>query len=458
MRYVIFIIIATIAISLLYFIFRKNKTGITLTDEFKDILNLLNNTNESIYITGKAGTGKSILLKHFRNTTNKNLVVLAPTGVAALNVGGQTIHSFFHFRPEIINQDLIEPDYVRADIFNELQTIIIDEVSMVRADLMNGIDVALRKNRNRPNDPFGGVQMVFIGDLFQLPPVLTEKDREKIFTMFGGQYFFDAPVFKEYIYHFKELTRVFRQSEKEVEFKNLLNNIRNKSMKHEDMVLLNSRHRDNTTEHDDSIFLTTKKTLARKINIEQLERLKGEEFLYLGKLSKKYVTILKKYGEEKLEEGLPAPYKLKLKKNAHIMMLKNDPDKRWVNGSMGNIHKLDSDQIWVNINGRIHKVEKESWKEVEPILNKKNKKFEEKVSAEFHQYPIGLGYAITIHKSQGKTFEKITVDVGRGAFAHGQVYVALSRCKTLAGIVLNNPIGKKDIIVDPRVIEYHASK
>ncbi len=188
------------------------KSQFVLTEEFKEILDLLKNTNESIFITGKAGTGKSSLLKHFIKNTNKKLVILAPTGIAALNVSGQTIHSFFRFPPSIITPNKIEPDYVRAELFKNLQMVIIDEISMVRADLMNGIDVALRKNRNRLNEPFGGVQMVFIGDLFQLPPVVMEADRDYILKTYGGQYFFDATVFKTYKYHFKELTTIFRQS------------------------------------------------------------------------------------------------------------------------------------------------------------------------------------------------------------------------------------------------------
>lgn len=429
-----------------------------LTEEFKEILYLLKNTNDNIFITGKAGTGKSSLLKYFISNTNKKLVVLAPTGIAALNVGGQTIHSFFRFPPKTITANRIEPDYVRAELFKNLQMVIIDEISMVRADLMNGIDIALRRNRNKLNEPFGGVQMVFIGDLFQLPPVVKENDREYILKTYGGQYFFDATCIREFKYHFKELSTIFRQSEEQPEFKTMLNNIRNNSVEFDDMVLLNSRHKDNTEEEkENSIFLTTRRNIARSINNRKLEELEGEKFIFTGILSGKYLK-LKEEVQEKLEDKLPAPYKLELKKGAQIMMLKNDSGRRWVNGSIGTVEALAKDSIIVKIDDTIHEIEQENWNEVEYVLNKKTKQIEEHIIAGFSQFPIQLSYAMTIHKSQGKTFDKITVDVGTGAFAHGQIYVALSRCKTLEGIVLNNPIRNNDIIVDPRVIEFYKNK
>ena len=433
------------------------KPQFVLTEEFKGILDLLKNTNESIFITGKAGTGKSSLLKHFIKNTNKKLVILAPTGIAALNVSGQTIHSFFRFPPSIITPNKIEPDYVRAELFKNLQMVIIDEISMVRADLMNGIDVALRKNRNRLEEPFGGVQMVFIGDLFQLPPVVMETDREYILKTYGGQYFFDATVFKTYRYHFKELTTIFIQSNEQPEFKTMLNNIRNNESQFNDMALLNSRHKDNAGEQENSIFLTTRKNIARNINNDKLENLQGEKFTFTGTLSGKYLK-LQEEAEEKLDDKLPAPFKLELKKDAQIMMLKNDGGKRWVNGSIGKVEKLEENAITVKIDGNKYKIEKESWNEVEYVLNKETKEIEEGIIAGFSQFPLQLSYAMTIHKSQGKTFDKITVDVGTGAFAHGQIYVALSRCRTIEGIILNNPIRNNDIIVDPRVIEYYKTK
>jgi len=428
-----------------------------ITDEFKDILDILNNSNKSVFITGKAGTGKSCLLRYFTKNTRKKFVVLAPTGVAALNVAGQTIHSFFRFPPLVINPAQIQPDYVRADLFKSLQMVIIDEISMVRADLMNGVDIALRKNRNRPNDPFGGVQMVLIGDLFQLPPVLKDTERDKILKDFGGQYFFDANVFKSFTYEFKELTIIFRQTNEHPEFKNLLNRIRNNEVQFDDMVMLNSRHRDNVAEHTNSVFLTTRRDIARSINNNKLANLPGQLYAYTGILSGKYLK-LKEESEEKLEDKLPAPYKLELKKDAQIMLLKNDPGKRWVNGTIGIVDKLEQDSITVKIDGNKYKIEKETWNEVEYVFNKETKEIEPIIIAGFTQFPLQLSYAMTIHKSQGKTFDKITIDVGTGAFAHGQIYVAVSRSRTLNGIVLNNPIKNSDIIVDPRVIEFYKTK
>jgi ATP-dependent exoDNAse (exonuclease V) alpha subunit len=357
----------------------------------------------------------------------------------------------------VINPSQIQPDYVRAELFKNLQMVIIDEISMVRADLMNGIDIALRKNRNRPNDAFGGIQMVFIGDLFQLPPVLKDNDREKILLDFGGHYFFDAKVFKTFTYEFKELTIIFRQTSEQPEFKNLLNRVRNNEVQFDDLALLNSRHKDNVGEHSNSIFLTTRRDIARSINNDKLESLPGQKFIYIGNLSGKYIN-LREESEEKLENKLPAPYRLELKKNAQIMLLKNDSGKRWVNGTIGIVDNLDKDSITVKINDSKYKIEKETWNEVEYILNKETKEIEPKIIAGFSQFPLQLSYAMTIHKSQGKSFDKITIDVGTGAFAHGQVYVALSRCRTLNGIILSNQIRNSDIIVDPRVIEFYKTK
>ena len=461
MLYIIGIVVVGI---ILYFLFgHKKKQKIQpkpefiLTEEFREIIDLLKNTSDSVYITGKAGTGKSSLLQHFIKHTEKRYVVLAPTGIAALNIGGQTAHSFFRFPPRVIIANQIQPDYVRAELFNKLQMVIIDEVSMVRSDLMDGIDVSLRKNRNRLNEPFGGVQMVFIGDLFQLPPVLVEQDRNQILTQYKGEYFFDAPVFRDFSYHFKELTKVFRQSEEQTKFKNMLNNIRNNTVQFDDMTLLNSRHRENVGEQDNSVFLTTRKNIARNINNEKLEKIVGEQIEYTGTLLGKFEK-LRELDEDKIEDNLPAPYKLKLKKNVQVMMLKNDPGKRWVNGSIGKVSRLKADGIWINLDGQTHKVEKETWREVKYELNKNTNEIEAKVSGEFCQYPIRPSYAMTIHKSQGKTFERITIDIGTGAFAHGQIYIALSRCKTLDGIILNNQIRNTDIIVDPRVVEFYNNR
>lgn len=334
---------------------------------------------------------------------------------------------------------------------------IIDEASMVRSDLMDAVDVALRKNRNRLNDPFGGVQMVLIGDLFQLPPVVPNQDKEWLFEKYSGQYFFDAPVFRTYHYVFKELTKVFRQSEEQESFKELLNNIRDGNVTYNDMVLLNSRHKQNTKEHKDAIFLTARRSTAYMLNYQELEKIESEQFEYTSTISGRYEQLIQNRNEEDADEVLPAPNVLKLKKGAQIMMLRNDPSRRWVNGSIGKILKINKDGFSVLIDSNEYKIERENWKEVEYVFNNEKQEIEEIVKASFIQFPVRLAYAITIHKSQGKTFDKITVDIGSGAFAPGQIYVALSRATTLQGIVLNNPININDVIIDERIRYYYQN-
>lgn len=430
---------------------------IELTEEFKEILYILENLKENIFITGEAWTGKSSLLKYFAKTTKKKFVVIAPTWVAALNASWQTIHSFFHFPANILKPETLKPDYVRAELFKNLEMLIIDEVSMVRSDIMDSIDKMLRLNRNRLDTPFWWVQIVLVGDLFQLPPVVTDEDKEYIYNTYWWPYFFDAPIFKNFTYQFKILTKKFRQSSEEKQFINLLNNIRNNCLSYDDLVLLNSRHKNNIWENDNWVFLTSKKIIAKNINQEKLENLSGQKYTYTAHLTGKYIQM-KELSEDKLDEKFPAPYKLELKVWAKIMMLKNDSWKRWVNWTIGLIDKMDSDNIYVRINQQRYLVTKEVWKEVEYFHNPSTSKIEEKIIASFTQFPLQLAYAMTIHKSQWKTFDNITVDIGTWAFSHWQVYVALSRCTSLNWITLSNSINQKDIIVDTRVVEYYKNK
>lgn len=428
--------------------------NINLTKEFKKALDILEDTNDSVFITGKAGTGKSTLLREFTSKTEKQFVVVAPTGIAALNVNGQTIHSFFRFKPVKFDPENLKADY-RKDLFEELDTLIIDEVSMVRSDLMHGIDLALRKNRNRPAEPFGGVQMVFVGDLYQLPPVMRRDEKDAIYEKYGGEQFFDAPVFKDYGYHFVELTQIFRQDESEVRFKKLLDDIRINKITDEDISLLNSRHRSKVNVPKTATFLTSLRRTAANINKKKLDELTTKEYMFEGELTGKYEKFAD-MDEEKLDAKLPAPYRLILKEGAQVMMLRNDSQYRWVNGSIGTITKIEGDEIYVKIGGSDFLVEPETWQEVKFEHNKKTENIESKTAAEFVQYPMQLAYAITIHKSQGKTFDNVIIDVGYGAFAHGQVYVALSRCRSLDGVVLNTTIGRKDIIINNKVAEYYC--
>lgn len=429
---------------------------IVLTREFKTILDILDNTNTSVFITGKAGTGKSTLLRYFTKHTQKNFVVLAPTGVAALNVGGQTIHSFFRFPPSFIDIADIRSDPHRSRLFKNLDIVIIDEVSMVRSDLMQGIDIALRKNRNRPNEPFGGVQMVFIGDLFQLAPIVRDYDIEPIEKEYSGQYFFDAKVFKKFSYHFEELTTIFRQSPKQQQFKDLLNSIRDNKAQAKDLALLNAKHTSKAGQQRNSIFLTTRRDIARDLNQRKLEKLPGKPKTYTAALTGEFASL--EHGENRPDQKFPAAYELLLKKDAQVMMTKNDAGKQWVNGSIGKIVKLEKDVITVDINGKKCKVGREIWQEVEFNYNPTTGTIQRKVTSTFSQFPLQLSYAITIHKSQGKTFDKVTIDTGSGAFTHGQIYVALSRCTTFEGIRLNKEIKKTDIIVDPRIISFYNTR
>jgi len=463
------LIIGAIVIIGLFIYFASSKTteDFILTDEFKDILNILNNTNDSVFISGKAGTGKSTLLKYFTSRTNKKYVILAPTGVAAMNVKGQTIHSFFRFPPKIIQTNTLQPEYARNSLFQNLQLLVIDEVSMISANLMDAIDKSLRVNRNKLTVPFGGVQMVFIGDLFQLPPVVRNDLQQYFQRTYGGAYFFDSPVFRgDFKYHKKELTHIFRQ--KDENFRQVLNRVRVNRAGFDDFVLLNSRHKDNVGDNNSSVFLTTTNMNAKKINKQNLENLGGKEFIYHASLTGKIKDDFDKLKarlsnkeitedefEELIETRFPTNVFLKLKVGAQIMMIKNDSLKRWVNGSVGKVSKLEPNDVWVNIDAKTYKLEREKWEDISYQFDVTTKEIKENIKGTFTQYAIKLAWAMTIHKSQGKTFDKVVIDIGGGAFSHGQTYVALSRCKTLDGIVLNKEIKQSDIIVDKRIIDYY---
>jgi hypothetical protein len=445
--------------------------GVVLTGEFKEILRILNHTDHSIFISGKAGTGKSYLLQYFTEKTAKQFVVLAPTGIAALNVKGQTIHSFFRFPGGIIQANSLQPDPARRDLFENLQMVIIDEVSMVRADLMDGIDRALRTHRNRKEVPFGGVQMVFIGDLYQLPPVVAGRELSQfIQTHYGGEYFFNAPVFREgFGYLRRELTHVFRQQDNA--FREVLGRVRENKAGTRDFALLNARHVDHAAGPvADAVYLTTTNHHVRKINQSNLAQLTTPEVVYpavcTGKIEAEYNRLYARLQareiteaqfDEQLDGKLPADVHLKLKLGAQVMFVKNDPHKRWVNGTVGKLVKLDADTIRVRVDGKTYPVEREQWSEITYEYNAQTRAIKEQTKGTFKQFPVKLAWAMTIHKSQGKTFDRAVIDMGNGAFAHGQTYVALSRCRTLEGIRLNRRIGPADVIVDQRVAEYYRA-
>jgi ATP-dependent DNA helicase PIF1 len=423
----------------------KNKLpeGLVITDEFNKAFELMENSAKCAYITGKAGTGKSTLLTYFRQKTRKNVIVLAPTGIAAIQVEGSTIHSFFRFAPQLLEKKHISKDYTRQDLFNKVDVIVIDEISMVRADLLDGIDYALRINRNNDR-PFGGVQMVFFGDLYQLPPVVVGKDLTDYFEEhFGGFYFFNAKVFGEISLEYIELQKIFRQ--KDTNFKDILNSIRENKASALELQVLNKRYIPNyiADAKDVSLTLTTTNKIAEDVNRNRMYSLQSKEYTYNATISGKFDKA--SYPTE--------PY-LILKEGAQIMMLKNDSQKRWVNGSLGIVQDLSGYSISVRIDGTKYTIEKATWEVIEYEYNKEEKKIEAIVIGSFTQYPLKPAWAITIHKSQGQTFDSVIIDLGTGAFAHGQTYVALSRCTSLDGIVLKSEIRHQDIILDSKVANF----
>ncbi len=401
----------------------------------------MENTRECLFVTGKAGTGKSTLLKYFKAHTGKKIIVLAPTGVAAINIGGQTIHSFFRLPPKIIQKDAIRR-LKNKSLVENLDMVIIDEVSMVRADLMDGIDYALRLNRGKTKVPFGGVQMVFFGDLFQLSPVVENEARELLRERYATHYFFSAKVFNDCNIRSIELATIYRQ--KDGSFMELLNRIRNEEYTEDDLDVLNQKVQKDTAVYkkDETVILTTTNSLAKTINQDRLSKLPGREIVYEASASGKFE-----------ESAYPADTSLRLKKGAQVILIRNDPAKQWVNGMLAKVVALSDDSIVVNINGRICDVPIVKWQKIEYKYNESEDKIEDEVVGAFAQYPIKLAWAITIHKSQGQTFDKVIIDLGHGAFTHGQLYVALSRCTSLDGIRLKRPVTQSDIIFDRRIYD-----
>lgn len=418
-----------------------------LNPQFKTALDIIE-SGKSVFITGRAGTGKSTLLSYFRQKTKKKVVVLAPTGVAAVNVGGQTIHSFFGFLPNITLQK-VKKKYQTDDeknIYKKLEIIVIDEISMVRADLLDCIDKFLRLNGREKDQPFGGVQMVFIGDLYQLPPVVGKEEKALFTSHYESPYFFSSHVFVECDMAFIELEKIYRQ--KDDDFIRLLNSIRNRSCTTVNLVELNRCHQPNfePNKNDFYISLTSTNALADALNSEKLSKIKGKPWRakarILGEISK---------------EHYPAPTDLELKIEAQVMLLNNDSSGRWINGTIGKIVKIDEgneeDIILVELeNGKIVELEPHTWEIFNFSLE--NNQITSEVVGTFTQYPLRLAFAITIHKSQGKTFEKVIIDIGRGTFAHGQMYVALSRCTSMDGLVLRQQIKSAHIRLDYAVVKF----
>ena len=410
-------------------------------------MNLLEDTSKNLFITGRAGTGKSTLLEYFRSITKKNVVVLAPTGVAALNVKGQTIHSFFHFKPDITVAGVKRLNRYKTVIYKEIDVLIIDEISMVRADLLDCVDRFMRLNGKNPSLPFGGVQIVLIGDLYQLSPVVTSDDKELFENYYESPYFFDSKVFKTLNVKLVELTKHYRQVERK--FIDLLNAVRNNSITTEQLNEINSRFDSSHSNSNSYITLTTTNKLADEINQRCLSNISEKSYSYKAVVSGEF--------EKRV---FPTDDLLTLKEGAQIMMLNNDPEGRWVNGSIGKIIKiehndLDNDILQITLDEGLNvSVAPYTWDVFRFRYDETGGKISSSKAGSFKQYPLMLAWAVTIHKSQGKTFDNVIIDVGYGTFAHGQLYVALSRSRTLDGIILKRKIEKRHILMDDRILHF----
>lgn len=415
----------------------------TLTDEYRQALTLMEFTKKNIYITGRAGTGKSTLLRHFCANTSKRFVVLAPTGVAAINVQGTTLNSFFHLPYGVLETHDVKYLLRKKEIFMNLDVIIIDEISMVRSDMMNAIDASLRLNTGR-NIPFGGVQIIMFGDLYQLPPVAKRDELEYLNHLYGGIYFFNAGVFKKSGLEKIQLTQIFRQ--KEEKFKDLLNKIRENMASEDDLSYLSQRLCVYDGNNGPAIILAAYNNEVASVNALKLGEIKNQELVYKGSVT----------GEFK-ESDYPAEKDLKLKVGAQVMLTKNDSSglKRWVNGTLGVVKEMAEDYTIITIGKEDHKVVRETWEVLD--YRYEDKKIQKTIKGTYVQFPLKLAWAVTIHKSQGKTFDRVIIDLGRGAFAHGQTYVALSRCTSFEGVYLKSPVKFSDIKVDKKIVEFHAA-
>lgn len=413
-----------------------------LTDEFRKLYDKIENTDSNLFITGKAGCGKSTLLEYFRQNTNKNYAIVAPTGLTAIKARGMTIHSFFKLPPRFIQKHDVKMMKDPA-VLKKLDILLIDECSMMRADVLDGIDESLRKNRSSKK-VFGGVQIILFGDLLQLAPIVSSAEEDSVKEVYSdGSYFFNADVFNNAEFKTSELTKIFRQSDEE--FINLLNKFRIAKIDEKDLSSINERYQGEDFQLPEGvIMLATRNDKVDSINISKLNDIDSKVFEYEADIKGTFK-----------ESEYPAPKTLKLKVGAQVMLTKNDTNselRKWVNGTLAIIHELNSASIKVKIKDKIYTVGKNRWEKYEYKID--GGRINYKVVATFLQYPLKLAWASTIHKCQGQTFDRVAIDFDSGSFAHGQTYVALSRAKSIEGIYLMREITFKDLIFDNKVFNF----
>ena len=421
-----------------------------ITDEFQQVLDLLSvATPPVVFVTGSAGTGKSTLIDVLRSELDKNLVVVAPTGVAALNVQGQTIHSLFQLPPGP------QPRAKRIvgaakDVVEKMDVLVIDEVSMVRADLLDAIDDSLRLNTGRAGVPFGGKTLVLVGDMHQLPPVIAGPEEKRLFEeSYESPYFFSARTLRELPLVTVTLTRSFRQAD--AHFIEMLDHIRTGSDLEKTVAQLNQAVDEEMVSEETRLVLTSVNARARQFNEQQLAQLSGESWSFDADVNGDWLDN---------ESQLPSPTKLKLKVDAQVMFTKNGTD--WVNGSLGRVVHLEEEVIEIELLGDEQLgqsvfVERESWERYRYQWDDKRRRVDTEVIGTYTQFPFILAWAVTVHKAQGLTLEHVRIDLGRGMFAPGQAYVALSRCRTLEGISFNRPLSVADVKCDPLIQSFYRA-
>ena len=430
----------------------------TQNKEFQDALNLIQYTRQSVFLTGKAGTGKSTFLKYICANTKKKHVVLAPTGIAAINAGGSTLHSFFKlpFYPLLPDDpnfslqrgrihEFFKYTKPHRKLLEELELVIIDEISMVRADIIDAVDRILRVYSRNLREPFGGKQILLVGDVFQLEPVVKGDEREILNRFYPTPYFFSARVFGQIDLVSIELQKVYRQTDSK--FIHVLDHIRNNTVGSAELQLLNTRYgtQIEQSEADMYITLATRRDNVDYINDKKLAELPGDPVTFYGEIMGDF------------PESLPTSQELVLKPGAQIIFIKNDFDRRWVNGTIGVISGFDPIEETLYVitdDGKECDVKRESWRNIRYKYNEEKKQIEEEELGTFTQYPVRLAWAITVHKSQGLTFSRVVIDFTGGVFAGGQAYVALSRCTSLEGIQLKKPISRADVFVRPEIVSF----